>query len=67
LVALRKLKDGHYLHLPVVEDGTTVGLVDVMTLTISMLTYLVTCKCLFSCATACADHGSCQTTHQHAA
>lgn len=32
---------GHYLHLPVVEAGAPIGLVDVMTLTISMLTYLV--------------------------
>ncbi|KAH9266498.1 hypothetical protein BASA84_001107 [Batrachochytrium salamandrivorans] len=42
LDALKKLHAGHYLHLPVVEGGVPVGLVDVMTLTISMLTYLMT-------------------------
>ncbi|KAI8818721.1 uncharacterized protein EV422DRAFT_536623 [Fimicolochytrium jonesii] len=41
LDALKKLHAGHYLHLPVVDAGTPVGLVDVMTLTISMLTYLI--------------------------
>ncbi|KAI9091112.1 hypothetical protein DFS34DRAFT_635870 [Phlyctochytrium arcticum] len=42
LEALKKLHAGHYLHLPVVEGNTPVGLVDVMTLTISMLTYIMT-------------------------
>lgn len=32
---------GHFLHLPVIDDTVPVGLVDVMTLTIAMLTYLV--------------------------
>ncbi|KNC96179.1 uncharacterized protein SPPG_08334 [Spizellomyces punctatus DAOM BR117] len=41
LDALKRLHAGHYLHLPVVDAGTPVGLVDVMTLTISMLTYLI--------------------------
>ncbi|KAJ3183671.1 hypothetical protein HDU85_002100 [Gaertneriomyces sp. JEL0708] len=41
LDALKKLHAGHYLHLPVVEAGAPAGLVDVMTLTISMLTYLM--------------------------
>ncbi|KAJ3148709.1 hypothetical protein HDU89_004559 [Geranomyces variabilis] len=40
LEALKKLHSGHYLHLPVVDGSTPVGLVDMMTLTISMLTYL---------------------------
>ncbi|KAI8618952.1 hypothetical protein BC830DRAFT_1106458, partial [Chytriomyces sp. MP71] len=44
LDALKKLHIGHYLHLPVVEDDTPVGLVDVMTLTLSMLDYLVRCQ-----------------------
>ncbi|RKO86007.1 hypothetical protein BDK51DRAFT_8880, partial [Blyttiomyces helicus] len=39
--ALKKLYVGHYLHLPVIDSGVPVGLVDVMTLTISMLTYLM--------------------------
>ena len=42
LEALKKLRDGHYLHLPVVDESSPVGLVDVMTLTICMLTYLMT-------------------------
>ncbi|KAI9355095.1 hypothetical protein DFJ73DRAFT_290035 [Zopfochytrium polystomum] len=42
LDALKKLHAGHYLHLPVTLDGRIpVGLVDVLTLTISMLEYLV--------------------------
>ena len=41
LDALKKLKRGHYLHLPVMDSVVPVGLVDVMALTISMLTYLV--------------------------
>ncbi|KAJ3280866.1 hypothetical protein HK104_000355 [Borealophlyctis nickersoniae] len=41
LEALKKLHAGHYLHLPVVDGRNPVGLVDVMTLTISMLTYLI--------------------------
>ncbi|KAJ3191713.1 hypothetical protein HK101_007485 [Irineochytrium annulatum] len=41
LDALKKLKAGHYLHLPVVDHGTTLGLVDVLTLTINMLEYLM--------------------------
>jgi hypothetical protein len=32
---------GHFLHLPVIDNTTPVGLIDVMTLTIAMLTYLV--------------------------
>ncbi|CEP11559.1 hypothetical protein [Parasitella parasitica] len=31
--ALRKMHDGHYLNLPVVEDGDIVGMVDVLKLT----------------------------------
>lgn len=31
--ALRKMHDGHYLNLPVVEDGDVVGIVDVLKLT----------------------------------
>lgn len=42
LDALKKLHTGHFLHLPVIDDTVPVGLVDVMTLTISMLQYLVT-------------------------
>ncbi|KAI9203729.1 uncharacterized protein BJ171DRAFT_139419 [Polychytrium aggregatum] len=41
LEALRKLHIGHYLHLPVVDGYTPVGLVDVLTLTISMLNYVM--------------------------
>ncbi|KAJ3359521.1 hypothetical protein HDU91_004899 [Kappamyces sp. JEL0680] len=41
LDALKKLHIGHFLHLPVIDDGLPVGLVDVMTLTITMLTYLM--------------------------
>lgn len=41
LNCLQKLKTGRYLHLPVMDGSIPVGLVDVMTLTISMLTYLV--------------------------
>ncbi|TPX73644.1 hypothetical protein CcCBS67573_g05085 [Chytriomyces confervae] len=41
LDALKKLHVGHYLHLPVVEDETPVGLVDVLTLTMGMLDYLM--------------------------
>ncbi|KAJ3229250.1 hypothetical protein HDU81_005515 [Chytriomyces hyalinus] len=41
LDALKKLHVGHYLHLPVVEDETPVGLVDVLTLTMAMLNYLM--------------------------
>ncbi|KAJ3237005.1 hypothetical protein HDU78_004296 [Chytriomyces hyalinus] len=41
LEALKKLHVGHYLHLPVVEDETPVGLVDVLTLTMGMLNYLM--------------------------
>ncbi|KAJ3012800.1 hypothetical protein HKX48_006080 [Thoreauomyces humboldtii] len=40
LDALKKLHSGHYLHLPVVDAGTPVGLIDMMTLTVAMLTYL---------------------------
>ncbi|KAJ3035467.1 hypothetical protein HDV00_003716 [Rhizophlyctis rosea] len=40
LDALKKLHAGHYLHLPVQEGRNPVGLVDVLTLTVSMLTYL---------------------------
>ncbi|KAI8346877.1 hypothetical protein EDC96DRAFT_521309 [Choanephora cucurbitarum] len=31
--ALRKMHDGHYLNLPVVEDGDVIGIVDVLKLT----------------------------------
>ncbi|KAI9329080.1 hypothetical protein BDR26DRAFT_873100 [Obelidium mucronatum] len=41
LDALKKLHVGHYLHLPVVEDQVPVGLVDVLTLTMGMLDYLM--------------------------
>lgn len=41
LDALKKLHAGHFLRLPVIDDTVPVGLVDVMTLTIAMLTYLV--------------------------
>ncbi|KAJ3052419.1 hypothetical protein HK097_006292 [Rhizophlyctis rosea] len=40
LDALKKLHAGHYLHLPVTDGRNPVGLVDVLTLTVSMLTYL---------------------------
>lgn len=32
---------GHFIHLPVIDDTKPVGLIDVMTLTIAMLKYLV--------------------------
>ncbi|KAJ3325063.1 hypothetical protein HDU76_013257 [Blyttiomyces sp. JEL0837] len=41
LEALKKLHVGHYLHLPVVDGRTPVGLVDVLTLTMAMLDYLM--------------------------
>ncbi|KAJ3104973.1 hypothetical protein HDU96_008750 [Phlyctochytrium bullatum] len=41
LDALKKLNVGHYLHLPVVDSGAIVGLVDVLTLTMAMLEYLL--------------------------
>ncbi|KAJ3215254.1 hypothetical protein HDU67_000670 [Dinochytrium kinnereticum] len=41
LDALKKLNVGHYLHLPVVDNSSIVGLVDVMTLTMAMLDYLL--------------------------
>ncbi|KAJ3015365.1 UNVERIFIED_CONTAM: hypothetical protein HDU68_012761 [Siphonaria sp. JEL0065] len=41
LDALKKLHVGHYLHLPVVEGQVPVGLVDVLTLTMGMLDYLM--------------------------
>ncbi|KAJ3062768.1 hypothetical protein HDU98_001378, partial [Podochytrium sp. JEL0797] len=41
LDALKKLHAGHYLHLPVVDDHIPVGLMDVLTLTIGMLEYLM--------------------------
>jgi CBS domain-containing protein len=41
LEALKKLYTGRYLHLPVMEDKFPVGLVDVMTLTVTMLQYLI--------------------------
>ncbi|KAI8848269.1 hypothetical protein BC829DRAFT_425517 [Chytridium lagenaria] len=41
LDALKKLNIGHYLHLPVVDNGSIFGLVDVMTLTMAMLDYLL--------------------------
>ncbi|KAJ3098484.1 hypothetical protein HDU97_003983 [Phlyctochytrium planicorne] len=41
LDALKKLNIGHYLHLPVVDNGTIYGLVDVLTLTMAMLDYLL--------------------------
>ncbi|KAI8925503.1 hypothetical protein BC831DRAFT_460579 [Entophlyctis helioformis] len=41
LEALKKLHVGRYLHLPVMDGTTPIGLVDVLTLTISMLTYLM--------------------------
>ncbi|KAJ3408241.1 hypothetical protein HDV05_005072 [Chytridiales sp. JEL 0842] len=42
LDALKKLHIGHYLHLPVVDNRLPVGLVDVLTLTMAMLEYLLT-------------------------
>jgi CBS domain-containing protein len=41
LDALKKLHTGHFLHLPVIDATVPMGLIDVMTLTIAMLTYLV--------------------------
>ncbi|KAJ1549828.1 hypothetical protein HK405_002179, partial [Cladochytrium tenue] len=41
LDALKKLHVGHYLHLPVVNERIPVGLVDVLTLTMAMLDYLL--------------------------
>ncbi|KAJ3019910.1 UNVERIFIED_CONTAM: hypothetical protein HDU68_010432 [Siphonaria sp. JEL0065] len=41
LDALKKLHVGHYLHLPVVQGQVPVGLVDVLTLTMGMLDYLM--------------------------
>ncbi|KAJ3237635.1 hypothetical protein HDU81_009185 [Chytriomyces hyalinus] len=41
LDALKTLHAGHYLHLPVVDGTTPIGLIDVLTLTISMLNYML--------------------------
>ncbi|KAI8611311.1 hypothetical protein BC830DRAFT_667609 [Chytriomyces sp. MP71] len=41
LEALQMLRDGDYLHLPVLEDGKPVGLVDVLMLTMSILDYML--------------------------
>ncbi|KAJ3352735.1 hypothetical protein HDU83_007683 [Entophlyctis luteolus] len=41
LDALKLLHAGHYLHLPVCDGATPIGLVDVLTLTISMLDYML--------------------------
>ncbi|ORY51409.1 CBS-domain-containing protein [Rhizoclosmatium globosum] len=41
LDALKMLYAGHYLHLPVTDGNTPVGLVDVLTLTMSMLDYML--------------------------
>ncbi|KAI9338536.1 hypothetical protein BDR26DRAFT_1008225 [Obelidium mucronatum] len=41
LEALRMLNDGHYLHLPVMQDNKPVGLVDLLTLTMSILDYML--------------------------
>ncbi|KAJ3271848.1 hypothetical protein HDV01_006133 [Terramyces sp. JEL0728] len=41
LDALKKLHAGHFLHLPVIDNTVPVGLIDVMTLTITMLNYLI--------------------------
>lgn len=41
LDALKKLRAGHYLHLPVMEGKVSSGLVDVMSLTMAMLEYLM--------------------------
>ncbi|KAI8388755.1 uncharacterized protein BYT42DRAFT_491092 [Radiomyces spectabilis] len=35
--ALRRMNDGHYLNLPVLDDGTLVGIVDVLKLTYATL------------------------------
>ncbi|KAI7901096.1 uncharacterized protein BX663DRAFT_111999 [Cokeromyces recurvatus] len=35
--ALRKMHDGHYLNLPIIEDGDVVGIVDVLKLTYATL------------------------------
>ncbi|KAJ3088908.1 hypothetical protein HK100_007917 [Physocladia obscura] len=42
LCTLTILTAGHYLHLPVCDGATPIGLVDVLTLTISMLEYMLT-------------------------
>ncbi|KAJ3399667.1 hypothetical protein HDU80_007688 [Chytriomyces hyalinus] len=41
LDALKALYVGHYLHLPVVDGNAPIGLVDVLTLTMSMLDYMI--------------------------
>ncbi|KAJ3067173.1 hypothetical protein HDU98_009619 [Podochytrium sp. JEL0797] len=41
LEALRMLNDGHYLHLPVMHDNKPVALVDLLTLTMSILDYML--------------------------
>ncbi|KAJ3031817.1 UNVERIFIED_CONTAM: hypothetical protein HDU68_012323 [Siphonaria sp. JEL0065] len=41
LDALKMLHAGHYLHLPVCDGNTPIGLVDVLTLTMSMLDYMI--------------------------
>ncbi|KAI8619001.1 hypothetical protein BC830DRAFT_1106065 [Chytriomyces sp. MP71] len=41
LDALKTLHTGRYLHLPVVDGSAPIGLVDVLTLTMSMLDYLI--------------------------
>ncbi|KAJ3014738.1 UNVERIFIED_CONTAM: hypothetical protein HDU68_000157 [Siphonaria sp. JEL0065] len=37
----RSTTDGHYLHLPVMQDNKPVGLVDLLTLTMSILDYML--------------------------
>ncbi|KAJ3139763.1 hypothetical protein HK100_011105 [Physocladia obscura] len=41
LEALNMLGDGHYLHLPVIQENKPVGLVDLLTLTMSILDYIL--------------------------
>ncbi|KAJ3356409.1 hypothetical protein HDU83_001200 [Entophlyctis luteolus] len=41
LEALQMLGDGHYLHLPVVVENKPVGLVDLLTLTMSILDHML--------------------------
>ncbi|KAJ3243501.1 hypothetical protein HDU78_000382 [Chytriomyces hyalinus] len=41
LDALQMLGDGDYLHIPVLEDGKPIGLIDVLMLTMSILDYML--------------------------
>ncbi|KAJ3196698.1 hypothetical protein HK101_008037 [Irineochytrium annulatum] len=57
LDALKKLHVGHYLHLPVVDEMSVVGLVDVLTLTMAMLEYLLAKDGVADAPLAGADSG----------